>query len=116
MPYTESVVRESLRLNPSQVRALNKEVVHEAGLTLPSGQHLTKGTWLGAASLGIHRDDRFYPDGKKYKPFRFVKDAEQPSQCGLGNQEGVGSAKPEDQDKLDSRTPFLSFGAGRHRW
>ena len=41
-------------------------------LVLPSGQHVPQGTWLGAASLEIHLDERFYPDAKAYKPFRFV--------------------------------------------
>ncbi|KAL4927312.1 uncharacterized protein BDV17DRAFT_292745 [Aspergillus undulatus] len=73
MPYTESAAKESLRLNPSQTCALNQTVVQESGLTLPSGQHVAKGTWLAVASMTIHHDDRFYPEAETYKPFRFVK-------------------------------------------
>ncbi|KAH8426570.1 cytochrome P450 [Aspergillus melleus] len=119
MPYTESAVKESLRLSPSQARVLNKEVMQESGLTLPSGQHLPKGTWLGAASMGTHLDDRFYLDAKTYKPFRFVKQGSELSRCDVaatgGDEGGAGSARLEAQDRFDSRVPFLSFGAGRHR-
>ncbi|KAK1144796.1 hypothetical protein N8T08_004807 [Aspergillus melleus] len=119
MPYTESALKESLRLSPSQARGLTKEVMQESGLTLPSGQHLPKGTWLGAASMGIHLDDRFYPDAKIYKPFRFVKQGSEPSRCNVaatgGDEGGAGSARLEARDRFDSEVPFLSFGAGRHR-
>jgi cytochrome P450 len=88
---------------------VNKEIVHASGLVLPSGQHLAKGTWLGAASLDIHLDDRFYPDAKEYKPFRFVSGEHI-------DEEVTDATLPEQQDRLDSNAPFLSFGAGRHRW
>lgn len=110
MPNIESVVRESIRLNPTQARSLNREVIQESGLDLPSGQHVPKGTWLGASGMGIHLDDRFYPDAETYKPFRFTKGSETSSfQVG-----GKSSSNSMEPDQLNA--PLLSFGGGRHRW
>lgn len=116
MPHVESAVKESLRLNPTQSRALNREVVQESGLDLPSGQHVPKGTWLGAAIMGIHLDDRFYSDAKAYKPFRFIKKSSGTNSFRMGDKSARDSMEPEHQDQLNSNTPFLSFGAGRRRW
>ena len=50
-----------------------KEVVHPNGITLPGGQEVPFGAWLGVSISGISKDERYYPDPHKYDPFRFSR-------------------------------------------
>ena len=50
-----------------------KEVVKPNGITLPSGQDVPFGTWLGISVSGISQDERYYSDPHKYDPFRFSR-------------------------------------------
>ncbi|KAE8350017.1 cytochrome P450 [Aspergillus coremiiformis] len=106
MPQTESAIRESLRLHPLSDRMLSRRVVQRPGITLPSGQFLPRGTWLAVAAVGVHRDERNYPDPDEYQPFRFV---------GKGaGEENKGVLVPATSER------FLAFGHGMHscpgRW
>ncbi len=69
----DSVVRESLRCHPILIKGLTKEVIDPEGLKLPDGTHLPRGSWVGVPVLGVHRDERFYPDSTTYDPYRFMK-------------------------------------------
>ncbi|KAI9373779.1 cytochrome P450 [Aspergillus egyptiacus] len=104
--FITSTVQESLRLSPQLLRAANREVIHPDGLTLPTGQHLPRGTWVGASALDIHLDERFYPDPTTYDPFRFVK--------------ATAAAQETDaaqaQARVSTSSTFLSFSSGRHAW
>ncbi|KAL4960712.1 cytochrome P450 [Aspergillus stella-maris] len=114
MPYTESAVRESLRLSQSQARALTQTVVSDNGLTLPSGQHVPKGTWLAVASMAMHLDDRYYLEARSFKPFRFVKEGDKSTNTAEVSTQT--ELKTEAEVERSSNAPFLVFGGGRHRW
>ena len=117
----DSVIRESLRLHPILIKGLTKEVVSPTGLQLPDGTHMPLGGWVGIPVLGIHQDEKFYPQANLYQPFRFVKkrdvtpsrsssdELQQPAEARVGAYEDeLEAAKPT--------TTYLGFGYGRHAW
>lgn len=69
----DSAIRESSRRNPLTGRGIMREVVHKNGITLPDGQKIPHGAWLGVSLTGIHQDERYYSDPHKYDPFRFSR-------------------------------------------
>ncbi|KAL4868256.1 hypothetical protein BDV12DRAFT_170032 [Aspergillus spectabilis] len=99
----ESSIKETLRLSPMLLHASNREIIHADGLTLPTGQHLPRGTWVGASTLDVHLDERFYPDPTQYNPSRFLLTCQEPSES-------------QNISRLATTKSFLSFGAGRHAW
>lgn len=62
-----------MRLNPLSGRGLMNEVVHPNGVTLPDGQKIPHGAWLGVALIGINHDERYYADPDTFDPFRFSR-------------------------------------------
>jgi cytochrome P450 len=88
-----SVVRETMRCNPVSIITSERKVVAKDGVTLPSGQHLPRGSWLGVPVVGIQSDETIYPDAAEHQPFRFC------------------SRKPgEITDEKDAATPLTSTG------
>lgn len=69
----DSAIRETMRRNPLSGRGIMKEVVKPNGITLPSGQEVPFGAWLGISVSGISQDERYYSDPHKYDPFRFSR-------------------------------------------
>lgn len=62
-----------MRLNPLSGRGMMKEVVHPNGVTLPDGQKIPHGAWLGVSLSGINHDERYYADPDTFDPFRFSR-------------------------------------------
>lgn len=62
-----------MRRNPLSGRGNMQEVVHPNGVTLPDGQKIPRGAWLGISLTGISHDERYYPDPHTYDPFRFSR-------------------------------------------
>ncbi|MCJ1251308.1 hypothetical protein MMC30_008540 [Trapelia coarctata] len=109
----DSVIRESLRYHPILIKGLTKEVVPSAGMQLPDGTQMPKGSWVGVPVLGIHRDKRYYANPDVYEPFRFVK--------ARSSKEGLKTLAWEDElEAAKPTTTYLGFGYGRHacpgRW
>ena len=73
---------------------------------------MPQGTWMGVPVLGIHRDERFYPDSSTYDPYRFSK-LKQEREMENKNGAAVSSG---DLDAASTSTSFLGFGYGRHAW
>jgi cytochrome P450 len=105
--FTDSAIRETLRLRPPVLHASNREVIHPSGITMPSGQHLPQGMWVAGSTLDIHMDERFYAEGQHYKPFRFVK--------GQTSGDGTGMST-QKINRVATTSTFLTFGTGRHAW
>lgn len=110
LPTFDSAIRESLRHHPILTKGLSKEVIHSDGLTLPDGTHVEKGAWLGVPVLGVHMDERFYPDPQKYDPLRSVR-AKQERMDSMGSQ-----VNTNDLDAGQPTPTYLGFGYGRHSW
>jgi cytochrome P450 len=105
--YTDSAIRETLRLTPVVLHGSNREIIHPSGLTMPSGQHLPRGMWVAGSTLDIHMDERFYAEAQQYKPFRFVK--------GQTSEDGTGMSE-QKINRVATASTFLTFGTGRHAW
>ncbi|HKE24337.1 MAG TPA: cytochrome P450 [Bryobacteraceae bacterium] len=67
LPYTEMVIRESLRLYPP-APAVAREPVED---TTIAGYRIRKGSLLSINTYALQRDARFYPDPERYDPERF---------------------------------------------
>jgi cytochrome P450 len=106
----DSVIRESLRCHPILIKGLTKEVIDPEGLSLPDGTHLPKGSWVGVPVVGVHRDERFYPDPRTYNPYRFLH----------LKQKADPRVSASELDAARPSVTYLGFGYGRHacpgRW
>jgi cytochrome P450 len=71
LPYTEAVVKETMRLYPPTWAAFPREPLTEVTL---GGQNLRPGEWVYIAPWGTQRDPRFFPNPLKFDPGRFLPD------------------------------------------
>ncbi|KAL6713726.1 hypothetical protein ACLMJK_008218 [Lecanora helva] len=119
--YTDSTIRETLRLSPPLSRLLLREVAAEKGLQLPDGQRLSKGTWVAVTPVGVHSDERFYSNPEHYEPFRFVERLK-PKEAAPDDEKNQSSLFPsgKPQGLSTASDTYLAFGYGRHscpgRW
>jgi cytochrome P450 len=67
LPYTEMVIRESLRLYPP-APAVAREPVGDVTI---AGYRIREGSLLSVNTYALQRDARFYPDPERYDPERF---------------------------------------------
>ncbi|KAI0836668.1 cytochrome P450 [Hypoxylon sp. FL0890] len=111
---TDSAIRESLRRNPFSIRNVTREVIWKDGLTLPSGTHLPRGTWLTTALANVHRDARFYAYPTEYRPFRFVAKDSLPIKQEDSTDKASQPAEAILASTIDEK--FLTFGYGRRAW
>lgn len=68
LPYTEKVVKESMRLYPP-AWSLARSVVTETeigGFRIPVGANIVMSQWI------MHRDPRFFPDSERFLPERWT--------------------------------------------
>ncbi len=73
LPYTDKVVKESMRLYPpawSLARTVAKEI-EVAGYRLPVGSNVVMSPWI------LHRDPRFFGQPEQFNPDRWTADAAQ---------------------------------------
>jgi cytochrome P450 len=73
LPYTDKVVKESMRLYPpawSLARTVAKEVEVD-GYTLPVGSNVVMSPWI------LHRDPRFFEQPEEFNPDRWTAEAVQ---------------------------------------
>ncbi|KAF2966486.1 hypothetical protein GQX73_g7094 [Xylaria multiplex] len=100
MPHVDSALRESLRLNGFIERGIMKMVVAPAGVTLPDGSHIPRGTKVGVSGYSIHHDEANYADALRYDAFRFARGAE--------------GGKKRPQGLINSSEKFMGFSHGSH--
>jgi cytochrome P450 len=68
LPYTEMVVRESLRVYPP-VTGFVREPIKEVRI---GGYEIPRGGLVVANTYALHRDPRFFPDPERFDPQRFA--------------------------------------------
>ena len=102
-----SAIRETMRLNPVSVVTLERKINPKEGVTLPSGQHLPQGTWIGVPVVGVHSDENLYPNAASYEPFRF---------CNRKPGENEGAGQMTSTGVVNVTDTFLPFGAGKYAW
>jgi cytochrome P450 len=69
MPYSELVVKESLRLFPPAIGVFLREALENVEI---GGYRLAKGDLIQPISYVIHRDERWFPDPLRFDPERFA--------------------------------------------
>lgn len=114
----DSAIRETARYHPILIKGLTKEVVRTEGLNLPDGTHIPRGGWLGIPVLGLHMDERYYPDPTTYDPFRCARMKRDREDGQRKEQQGGERTKVPTND-LDAGQPtstYVGFGYGRHAW
>ncbi|KAI4221182.1 MAG: hypothetical protein L6R36_007082 [Xanthoria steineri] len=118
----DSAIRETARYHPILIKGLSKEVVQPQGLSLPDGTHIPQGGWLGVPVLGLHNDERFYPEPFKYDPFRYarLKHSREESQRDAQAKGEEVSRSTRDLDAAQPTATYVGFGYGKHacpgRW
>ncbi|MGX7828793.1 cytochrome P450 [Actinokineospora sp. 24-640] len=91
-PYTDAVVRESLRLHPPAwlTSRESRRDTEFGGHTIPAGTTVTVSQWV------THRDPRWFPDSAEFRPDRWLTDPHHPRGAyfpfGLGPRACIGAA------------------------
>jgi cytochrome P450 len=67
LPYTEMVIRESMRLYPP-APAVAREPIDDVTI---AGYHVRAGSLLSINTYALQRDARFYADPERFEPERF---------------------------------------------
>jgi cytochrome P450 len=101
MTKTDSVIRESMRVNSFGNRAIMR-VVAADGVVTEDGIELPKGSMVSVLSYPIHYSEDLFEDAGKYEPFRYARLRDR-SETKTGNLSFVTTG-PQ----------FLPFGHGRH--
>ncbi len=68
LPYTEMVVRESMRLYPP-APAFARQVIEDVVI---GGYEVPKGSMIMVSTYALHRDGWFFPDPDRFNPDRFA--------------------------------------------
>lgn len=114
---TDSMLRESLRLNTFKSRGVERIIVKEGGIVLPSGQYLAQGTKIGLPVLPIHRDPELYDDAETFDAFRFCDMKQSVAEKVVEKMSRNDSpARPGHVELINTSESFLAFGHGRHAW
>jgi cytochrome P450 len=95
----DSTIRETLRRHPILLRGLSRQVVPKEGVTLPNGQNIAQGAWIGFPLQGIHNDSRYYDKPEVYNPFRFL-----------------ATETAKKSMLVTTSETFLPFGYSKHSW
>ncbi len=113
--YTESVVKESMRLFPP-VYAFSRRVLADTtiqGFRIPAHSAVIMSQWV------IHRDPRWWPDPEKFLPERWLEntsdDAHHDQMSGIRGQESNTVSSPVHPLTRPPARPFYAyfpFGAG----
>ncbi|GAA5799206.1 cytochrome P450 [Helicostylum pulchrum] len=112
LPLLENIVRETLRLHPPIFNMMRRVVVDEMvyeknGLVIP------KGNYICAAPGVTQIDETYFNNPMKWNPYRWSEKTDPVHALEQGEDAnidyGFGAVG------ISSRSPFLPFGAGRHR-
>jgi cytochrome P450 len=89
LPYSQMVIKESMRLYPPAWTLTSRTVLEAVEV---GGYHLPEGAMVFIAPYAMHRNPRYWDDVNAFKPERF---------------------SPENE-KLQHRYQYLPFGGGEH--
>ncbi|KAJ1985665.1 Lanosterol 14-alpha-demethylase [Dimargaris cristalligena] len=113
MPVLDNLVTEVLRLRPPIIEIIRKVVkpVEFPG----SGYVIPVGDFIMASPAITQTDPKIYRDPLRFNPARWFEDAKKESAASIGTEAddvdyGFGVLRT-----TSARSPYLPFGAGRHR-
>lgn len=111
MIRTDSVLRESMRLNAFGNRAMIRKVIDPNGLLTEDGHLLPNGTTLSILSHPIHNDGELFENPEKFDPFRFsrIREASNPE-----TRNESGKVDPSTLSFVATGPTYLPFGHGKH--
>ncbi|CZT05742.1 uncharacterized protein RCO7_03910 [Rhynchosporium graminicola] len=111
MVTLDSTLRESMRLWGFVSRGVLKEVVQKDGVTLPTGEHLPRGTHVGIHAWPVHHDEQYYKDPFAFDPLRFCTREEK----GVNDMADSGQfARYKGASLVTTSSIFMAFSHGRH--
>ncbi|KAI4691365.1 uncharacterized protein J4E84_003658 [Alternaria hordeiaustralica] len=117
----DSMIRESMRLNPFAIVGLPRTVVHPEGIRLPvSNVHVPQGTMIAVPMEPIHYDESIYPQARSFNAFRFADPNNVTSIVdNFATKDDLEAAKADTNERKGKSTAtlddaFLGFGFGRH--
>ena len=110
MVTLDSTLRESLRMWGFVSRGVLKEVSKKDGVSLPSGEHLPRGTKVGIHAYPVHHDETYYKDPYTFNPMRFCTQGENlvDGPTHSGKNKGIAL--------VTTGSAFMPFSHGRHAW
>jgi cytochrome P450 len=77
LPFTEMIIKETLRMYPTTWTLVPRCATQEVTL----GEYrIPRGTWIFISPYATHHDPRFFPDPERFDPDRFSPAREQASQ------------------------------------
>ena len=127
MPLHESVLRETLRLNPAFDDSMLREVVAPAGVHTPEGVYLPCGSHVAMHTRLMQRSEWCGEgqDWTSFQPFRYCEMAAEAQRRASERNEGddateeeravAGSGKGQISAVQISER-YMGFGLGKHAW
>lgn len=87
MKLLDSVMRESARLNPTNVMRMQRSVLQS--FQLSDGTVIPAGVDIAVPALPVNLDESKYPDALRFDPYRFVRlrSGEKPDPIGYASRE-----------------------------
>nr|Q9UVC3.1 RecName: Full=Lanosterol 14-alpha demethylase; AltName: Full=CYPLI; AltName: Full=Cytochrome P450 51; AltName: Full=Cytochrome P450-14DM; AltName: Full=Cytochrome P450-LIA1; AltName: Full=Sterol 14-alpha demethylase [Cunninghamella elegans]AAF20263.1 cytochrome P450 [Cunninghamella elegans] len=112
LPLLEAAIRETLRLHPP-IFQMMRRVVADKIVYEKNGMEIPKGNFICAAPGVTQVDPTYFNEPTTYNPYRWIEKTDPVHQLEQGDDAnidyGFGAVG------ISSKSPFLPFGAGRHR-
>ncbi|CAG9951085.1 unnamed protein product [Clonostachys rosea f. rosea IK726] len=108
MVRTDSVARETLRVNSFIGRTVQRLVVAPSGITTPDGIQLQRGTMVSILAHQSQTDEDYFKDSLKFDPFRFSRERE------AAADEVTGQPGLSHLSLVSTSAKYLPFSHGRH--
>jgi hypothetical protein len=130
MPLHDSLLRETLRLNPAFDDSMLREVVAPAGVHTPEGVYLPCGSHVAMHTRLMQRSEwaggvegQARQDWGEFKPFRWCDMAAEARRREAEGSEGNDATKEEKEGggkgqvgAVQISERYMLFGLGRHAW
>jgi len=125
MPLHDSILRETLRLNPSFDDSMLREVVAPAGLHTPEGVYLPRGSHVAMHTRLMQRSEWSGEgqDWTTFRPFRYCEMAAEAQRKACRTHDGDHATEEEkampDKGQISAvqiSERYMLFGLGKHAW
>jgi cytochrome P450 len=125
LTYSDSAVRESMRVSNFLTRGLLRKVVAKEGVeNKREGWKLPYGAYVGVDVHSVMHDPEIYADSESYDAFRFARAREEEEGSDTASSTGADQQDRKGGNALESKKlslsttsgTFLPFGHGRHAW
>ncbi|KAI1153114.1 cytochrome P450 [Nemania diffusa] len=107
----DSALRESLRLWGPVPKAMTRKVIHQDGISLPTGQHLPQGVTVCVSGWGLHHDNAIYPRGYEFVHDRFKTTSQQVT---LDGSQDKKTTPRKSLAAAETDESFATWGIGKH--